>query len=69
MPEPSAVSAEPSSHCISSEPSGVHGAGARCGKSGRIANVAGSTLIATDNHLMLGWETTAMHTVGSWLAG
>jgi hypothetical protein len=34
-----------------------------------IGHVAGTTLIATDNHLMLGWESTAMHTVGTWLAG
>jgi hypothetical protein len=32
-----------------------------------IGSVAGSTLLAADNHLMLGWETTAMHTVGAWL--
>lgn len=34
-----------------------------------IANVAGSTMVTGDNHLMLGWESTAEHAVGTWLAG
>jgi hypothetical protein len=33
-----------------------------------IANVAGSTMVTGDNHLMLGWESTAEHAVGTWLA-
>jgi hypothetical protein len=32
-----------------------------------IGKVAGSTLIATDNHLMLGWDPTAESTVAGWL--
>ena len=33
-----------------------------------IANVAGSTMVTGDNHLMLGWEATAEHAIGAWLA-
>jgi hypothetical protein len=33
-----------------------------------IANVAGSTMVAGDNHLMLGWESSAEQAVGTWLA-
>jgi hypothetical protein len=33
-----------------------------------IANVAGSTMVGGDNHLMLGWESTAEQAIGGWLA-
>lgn len=39
-----------------------------CQSTTGIGKVAGSTMVVGDNHLMLGWETTAMHTVGGWLA-
>ena len=42
---------------------------ASCTATRGIGDVAGSTLVAGDNHLMLGWETTAMQTVGGWLRG
>lgn len=42
---------------------------ASCQATRGIGNVAGSTLVVGDNHLMLGWETTAMQTVGGWLRG
>jgi hypothetical protein len=42
---------------------------ASCQSTTGIGTVAGSTLIAGDNHLMLGWESTAMRTVGTWLQG
>jgi hypothetical protein len=38
-----------------------------CQSSTGIANLAATTLIAADNHLMLGWESTAMSAVRSWL--
>jgi hypothetical protein len=41
---------------------------ASCTSTKGIGDVGGSTLIATDNHLMLGWESTAMHTVSGWLS-
>lgn len=40
---------------------------ASCQSTTGIGDVAGSVLISGDNHLMLGWETTAMHTIGGWL--
>lgn len=42
---------------------------ASCTATRGIGDVAGNTLVAGDNHLMLGWETTAMRTVGGWLRG
>jgi hypothetical protein len=39
-----------------------------CTSTKGIGDVAGNTLITTDNHLMLGWESTAMHTVSGWLS-
>jgi hypothetical protein len=33
-----------------------------------IADVAGSTMITGDNHLMLGWESGAEQAIGTWLA-
>ena len=33
-----------------------------------ISNVAGSTMVSGDNHLMLGWESTAEQAIGGWLA-
>jgi hypothetical protein len=34
-----------------------------------IGHVAGLTMVTGDNHLMLGWESTAEHAIGGWLAG
>jgi hypothetical protein len=34
-----------------------------------IGNVAAVTMIAGDNHLMLGWEATAENTISNWLGG
>jgi hypothetical protein len=33
-----------------------------------IGHVAGLTMVTGDNHLMLGWESTAEHAIGAWLA-
>ncbi|HEX4703361.1 MAG TPA: lipase [Pseudonocardiaceae bacterium] len=33
-----------------------------------IGNVAGLTMVTGDNHLMLGWESTAEHAIGGWLS-
>jgi len=33
-----------------------------------IGHVAGLTMVTGDNHLMLGWEPTAEHAIGGWLA-
>jgi hypothetical protein len=33
-----------------------------------IGHVAGLTMVTGDNHLMLGWESTAEHAIGGWLA-
>lgn len=38
-----------------------------CESSTGISNVAGMTLIPGDNHLMLGWESTAESTIRGWL--
>jgi hypothetical protein len=38
-----------------------------CQSTTGIGHVAGSTMVVGDNHLMLGWESTAMHAVGGWL--
>ena len=40
---------------------------ASCQDTTGIANVVCSTLIMGDNHLMLGWESSAESTVASWL--
>jgi len=39
-----------------------------CLSSKGIGNLAASTLIAGDNHLMLGWESTAESSVAGWLS-
>jgi hypothetical protein len=42
---------------------------ASCESTTGIGAVGGVTMVTGDNHLMLGWESTAMHTIGGWLAG
>jgi hypothetical protein len=39
-----------------------------CQSSQGIADLAGSTMISGDNHLMLGWESSAEQAIGTWLA-
>jgi hypothetical protein len=39
-----------------------------CQSTTGIGQVAGATMVPGDNHLMLGWESTAMHAVGGWLS-
>jgi hypothetical protein len=38
-----------------------------CQSSKGIGTLAASTLLAGDNHLMLGWQATAESTVAGWL--
>jgi hypothetical protein len=40
---------------------------ASCESTTGISHVAWTTMVTGDNHLMLGWESTAMHAVGGWL--
>jgi hypothetical protein len=40
-----------------------------CQSTTGIADVAGSTMLSADNHLMLGWESGAEQAIGGWLAG
>ena len=40
-----------------------------CENTTGIGHVGGLTMVTGDNHLMLGWESTAEHTIGGWLAG
>ncbi|HEY3609895.1 MAG TPA: lipase, partial [Pseudonocardiaceae bacterium] len=39
-----------------------------CAATTGIGQVAGLTMVTGDNHLMLGWESTAEHAIGGWLA-
>jgi hypothetical protein len=38
-----------------------------CESTTGIGHVGGVTMIAGDNHLMLGWDTTAENTINTWL--
>ncbi len=40
---------------------------ASCTDTGGLTTVSGSTTIWTDNHVMLGWETTAVTQIKTWL--
>ena len=40
---------------------------ASCQDTGGIATVGGNTLISSNNHLTLGWSSTAKSTVSGWL--
>lgn len=40
---------------------------ASCESTTGISDVAGTTMVTGDNHLMLGWESTARHAIGGWL--
>ena len=41
---------------------------ASCTDTGGLTTVSGSTTLWSDNHVMLGWESTAVTQIKAWLA-